>query len=69
MKKTIIIIAIIVVVVILAFTALRKQATAPVVETPLGEDTTAAIEQGLEAVDLGDLDAEFQAIDQDLNSL
>lgn len=33
------------------------------------EDTTAAITEGLEEINLGDLDAEFQEIDADLNSL
>lgn len=32
-------------------------------------DTTTVIEQDLNAVDLGNLDAEFQTIDQDLNTL
>ncbi|HHE67512.1 MAG TPA: hypothetical protein ENL33_00400 [Candidatus Parcubacteria bacterium] len=33
------------------------------------EDTTKAINQELNNIDIGDLDAEFEAIDQDLNSL
>ena len=33
------------------------------------EDSTSAINQELNSVDVGDLDKEFQAIDSDLNSL
>jgi cell division protein YceG involved in septum cleavage len=33
-----------------------------------GEDTTSAIENDLGAVDLGDLDSDFQSVDKDLNS-
>lgn len=35
----------------------------------LGQDTTSAINEQLESLDLGDLDAEFQEIDADLNQL
>ena len=34
-----------------------------------GEDTTAAIEQDIEAVDLGNVDEELDALDQDINQL
>lgn len=37
--------------------------------TPPKEDSTAAIEQDLNSVDVGNLDNEFQSIDADLNSL
>ena len=52
---------------------LSRQATAPALEIagpPLGEsDTTSAIETELNATDFGDLEAELQATDADLNSL
>ena len=41
---------------------------APSSEPLSGEDTTAAIENDLGAVDLGDLDSDFQSVDKDLNS-
>ncbi len=41
-------------------------ATAPLT---VEEDSTSAIDQELDSVDIGDLDKEFQAIDADLNSL
>jgi hypothetical protein len=34
-----------------------------------GEDTTVVIESDLEDIDLGDLDAEFESIEADLNQL
>jgi len=37
-------------------------------QTP-AEDSTAAINSEIENIDLGDVDAEFKQIDQDLNSL
>ncbi len=43
-----------------------QQAEAPGTEQG---DTTTAIQGQLDAVDLGDLDAELQGIDTDLNSL
>ncbi len=33
------------------------------------EDTTSAIEEELEATDLGDIEAEFQGIEEELNGL
>lgn len=36
---------------------------------PASGDTTAAINEQLQGIDFGDLDQEFQTIDQDLNSL
>ncbi|MDP3014926.1 MAG: hypothetical protein Q8N28_00660 [bacterium] len=41
-------------------------ATAP---ATVKEDSTSAINQELDNIDVGDLDKEFQAIDTDLNSL
>ena len=48
-----------------------RQAAAPEISGPaLGqEDTTSAIEAELNATDFGDIDAELQATDADLNSL
>ncbi len=47
-----------------------KPAAAPVSETGLSEaDTTAALDEELQATDLGDLEAELQATDADLQSL
>ena len=44
-----------------------QQKTTP---TPAaGEDTTAVIEADLNAIDVGDLDADFHSIDQDLQGL
>ena len=43
-----------------------QQAEAPATEQG---DTTAAVQEQLDAVHLGDLDAELQGIDTDLNSL
>lgn len=46
-------------------------ATAPETAGPAlgGEDTTAAIDQELNATDFGDLEKELQATDADLNAL
>ena len=41
----------------------------PDLQSELEDDTTASIEADLDEVDLGDLDKEFESIDQDLNSL
>jgi len=74
-KNVLIIILIVVVLVILGVVLLRPgtPVTAPTTgEVPgvqLAPDSTGAINQELESVDLGDLDAEFQSIDSDLNSL
>ena len=49
---------------------LANPVTAPVNETGVSEtDTTATIDEELKATDLGDLEAELQATDADLNSL
>jgi len=47
-----------------------QPAAAPVSETGLSAtDTTLAIDQELQATDLGNLEAELQATDADLNAL
>lgn len=49
---------------------LATPASAPVSETGLtADDTTDVLDQELQATDLGDLDAELQATDADLNAL
>lgn len=74
-KNVLIIILVVVVLVILGVIFFRPgtPVTAPTTgETPgatLSPDSTGAINQELESVDLGNLDAEFQSIDSDLNSL
>ena len=72
-SKTWLWVALVVVVVVAGWLWLSRQATAPTLEVsgpPLSEsDTTSAIEQELNATDFGDLEAELQATDADLNSL
>ena len=81
MKKNQIIIVIIIVVLAL-IVIWRLQTSAPTsvqppitqetpvtVEELLEEDTTSAALEVLDSLDLGDLDAEFEAIDADLNQL
>lgn len=68
MKKIIALIAIGIVIVI-AYFLFRSPAAAPETLESLGSDTTGAIVSDLEQADVGDLDKEFQTIDQDLNSL
>lgn len=47
-----------------------KPATAPETETRLSEiDTTSELDMELQATDLGDLEAELQTTDADLNAL
>lgn len=48
----------------------ETQVSSPAVsETAQKEDSTEAINQALEEIDIGDLDAEFEEIDSDLQSL
>lgn len=42
---------------------------APVPQNTVPQDNTAAINNDVEAIDLGDVDMEFKSIDSDLNSL
>lgn len=44
-------------------------AAIPTAPATVKEDSTSAINQELNSIDVGDLDKEFQAIDSDLNSL
>lgn len=72
MKKTLTIVIILVVVAVLViWLAIRTSAPAGPADTAeiLGQDTTPAINEQLNSLDLGDLDAEFQQIDADLNQL
>jgi len=63
MKKLIIII-VIVIIALIAWTLLKpKQTTAP------GDNTAGSVERELSAIDLGNLDSDFQAIDKDLQAL
>ena len=72
MKKTLLII-----IIVLALTAIsvwwwtsRSAPSLPSLEPEApGSDTTSAIESELQNIDLGDLDAEFQNLDADINSL
>ena len=66
MKKTI---WIILVILILAVIAVIIGSSKPVTEVVPEEDTTMAIEQQLESLDLGDLESEFQEIDTALEQL
>ena len=76
-KKSIIIIIVIVIlalVVIWRWQAGRTSIPAPTtgettLEELLQEDTTSAAVEALDSLDLGDLDAEFEAIDAELDSL
>ena len=70
MKKILIALVIVVVIVIVIFVLANKKASAP--EAPASqasEDTTAAINNSLDSLNVSDLDAEFQQIDAELNSL
>lgn len=64
----------IVVIIILAFVLLSggEPADAPTVEVPVVDqsvDTTESIVEDLEVLDLGDLDMELDALDEDINTL
>lgn len=72
MKKTLTIVIILVVLaVLIVWLAARSPEPTIPADTAeiLGEDTTSAINEQLESLDLGDLDAEFQQIDAELNEL
>ena len=61
-----------IIVIVLAAAALwwwQSQVPAAPSAEETGSDDTATISQELDAVDLGDLDKEFQTIDADLNAL
>jgi flagellar basal body-associated protein FliL len=67
---------VIIIVIVVAWFAFAKRGVAPSsdeaaqIQSPAaGEDTTAVIEAELQDVDLGNIDAELQAIDADLNQL
>lgn len=72
MKKLIWIIVIIVIVIVgfLIWGSKSSRVSAPTgAEVVPGNDTTAAINQDLSGLDVGDLNEEFQSIDADLNQL
>ncbi len=72
MKKLIWIIVIIVIVIVgfLIWGRRANRVSAPTgAEVVPGNDTTAAINQNLNSLDVGDLNQEFQSIDADLNQL
>ena len=66
--KNALIVLVIIVLALLGIVYYKSQMSepAPIVQEP---DDTAAIQEDLAEVDLGDLDAEFSGIDSDLNSL
>ncbi len=79
-KTTYIIVGVIVVIVIVAMVFLTRQPVPPAAPAGVGEvelpavdapggDATAVINKELEGVDVGEIDAEFQSIDSDLESL
>jgi len=71
MKKialTIIIIIILIAAVAFVFWQ-RSQKVTPPVQTEVKDDTTSVIDKDLESVDVGDLDKEFEVIDNDLKNL
>lgn len=73
MKKTltiIIVLAVLAVLIIWLVTRTSAPTIGPEGATDvLGGDTTSAINEDLNSLDLGDLDAEFEQIDADLNQL
>ncbi len=76
MKKGLVIVTVIVIAIILIIIVWLASRPAPVpavptVETPevLGGDTTSAINEQLDSLDLGDLNTEFEQIDAELNQL
>ncbi|MDP2637197.1 MAG: hypothetical protein Q8P03_01130 [bacterium] len=70
MNKNILIgIVIIAAVVLVGVWMFSQQGTETQQESEAPADTTGSIQADLDALDLGDLDAEFESIDQDLNDL
>ena len=67
--KKILTFIVMVIVIVLAYLFFRSPAKAPEAPETLGSDKTNVITSDLEQVDIGDLDKEFQTIDQDLQSL
>lgn len=66
MKKNLVLILVAVALVVLGFwywNSVKEEAA------PLPEDSTTAINQGLDGVDLGDLDKEFQDVEAALGTL
>ncbi|MFH0712449.1 MAG: hypothetical protein V2A55_01145 [Candidatus Jorgensenbacteria bacterium] len=73
MKKTLTIVIIVIVLALVIWFIFRspEPVFSPEAGTTgvLGGDTTSAINNDLNSLDLGDLDSEFQQIDADLNQL
>ncbi len=77
MKKTLIIVVIVIIIAVLAIWLVYRSpepVSSPAGETAetaevSGGDTTSVINSDLDSLDLGDLDAEFEQIDADLNQL
>lgn len=69
MKK--ILLAIVVVIIIVAVLIYGKPSVAPTTDVSIDQtvDTTESITSDIDAVDIGDLDADFNALDKDINSL
>lgn len=65
MNKTLLILIVIAVVLAAVWMITREQAQAPAERS----DTTGAIEQDIQNVNLGDLEKEFQEIDSQINQL
>lgn len=69
MSKTLMAIIVLAVVVILGFWLMGPSAEAPGDTADTEADTTAAISQELDSVNLGDLDKELQDVTAELNNL
>lgn len=72
MKKGLIIALLVIVVLVAVYLLLSQKGYVPAVPevgAPRADDTTVAINQQLDGVDLGNLEQEFQDIDQELNNL
>jgi len=69
MKK--ILLAIVVVIIIAAVLIYGKPAVAPIKDASIDQtvDTTESITSDIDAVNIGNLDADFNALDKDINSL
>jgi hypothetical protein len=70
-KKTILIVAALIVIAVIVYVVYQRDRGLQVDYSPATQesDTSSAITQDLEGVDLGDIDKEFQDIDKELNSL
>ena len=69
MNKNILIGIVVIAVILVGVWIFLQQGTETQQESQAPADTTSSIQADLDALDLGDVDAEFESIDQDLNSL